>query len=227
MSNKVDFDNYTDNYNQLLRESTGFFSASEEYFARYKIELVRKMIDRSPKRILEYGCGIGRNIPFLRSAFPDAQIEGSDISAASLEIARRDNPAVNFFVEHGDVQQGEPVDLIFVAGVFHHIPVSQRAAVTRKLFSRLSPGGELFVFEHNPFNPVTRRIVDNCPYDEDAVLLRPAELKSLMRDASLTLEGAGYCLFVPPKLSALTWLENVLGWLPLGGQYWVRGLRPA
>lgn len=227
MSKKVDFDNYTDNYNQLLRESTGFFSASEEYFARYKIELVRKLVHRSPKSILEYGCGIGRNIPFLREAFPDARIEGSDISAASLEIARRDNPEIRFFIEQEGVQPGDPVDLIFVAGVFHHIPLAQRSAVTQTLFERLRPGGELFVFEHNPYNPVTRRIVDNCPYDEDAVLLRPSELKSRMQGASLDVQGSGYCLFVPPRLSALTWLENILGWLPLGGQYWVRGRRPA
>ncbi|NDZ14509.1 hypothetical protein C7T35_18195 [Variovorax sp. WS11] len=226
MSNKVDFDDYTNNYNELLRESTGFFSANEEYFARYKIELVRKMVNRKPGRILEYGCGIGRNIPFLRTAFPSAHVEGSDISQASLEIARRDNPDTHFFVERDEAHLTEPVDLIFVAGVFHHIPVAQRAGVTRKLFDRLAPGGELFVFEHNPFNPVTRRIVDNCPYDEDAVLLKPTELKSLIKGASLSVEGAGYCLFVPPRLSALTWLENVLGWLPLGGQYWVRGLRP-
>lgn len=227
MSNKVDFDDYTDNYNQLLRENTAFFSSSEEYFARYKIELVRKLVQRSPKRILEYGCGIGRNIPFLRTAFPDAHIEGSDISAASLEIACRENPGINFFLETEGEKAYPPVDLVFVAGVFHHIPVSQRVSVMRTIFDRLTPGGELFIFEHNPFNPVTRRIVDNCPYDEDAVLLRPAELRSLMCGSTLQVEGSGYCLFVPPKLSALTWLENMLGWLPLGGQYWVRGLRPA
>lgn len=227
MTNKVDFDNYTDNYNELLREGTGFFSASEEYFARYKIELVRKLAQRPPASILEYGCGIGRNIPFLREAFPDARIEGSDISAASLEIAREENPGVKFFLEEEGVEAGPPVDLIFVAGVFHHIPVTQRAGVMRTIHDRLVPGGELFVFEHNPFNPVTRRIVDNCPYDEDAVLLKPTELKSLTQGASLHVEGSGYCLFVPPKLSALTWMENVLGWLPLGGQYWVRGLRRA
>ncbi|SFO97824.1 Methyltransferase domain-containing protein [Variovorax sp. OK605] len=227
MSNKVDFDDYTDNYNELLRESTGFFSASEEYFARYKIQLVQKLVKRSPKRILEYGCGIGRNIPFLHAAFPDAHIEGSDISAASLDIARRDNPGIEFFLEEDQVEAGEPVDLIFVAGVFHHIPPSQRTEVARKLFQRLAPGGELYVFEHNPYNPVTRRIVDNCPYDEDAVLLKPSELKSLFKGASLKVEGAAYCLFIPPKLSALAWMENGLGWLPLGGQYWVRGLRPA
>jgi len=227
MSNRVDFDEFTDNYNQLLRENTSFFSASEEYFARYKIELMSKLVRRSPQRILEYGCGIGRNIPFLRAAFPDAHIEGSDISAASLEIARRENPGVKFFLESEGVEAGPAVDLVFVAGVFHHIPPAQRAGVTRTIFDRLAPSGELFVFEHNPFNPVTRRIVDNCPYDEDAVLLKPAELRSLMRGAGLGVEESGYCLFVPPRLSALAWLENVLGWLPLGGQYWVRSRRPA
>ncbi|WP_076998640.1 trans-aconitate 2-methyltransferase [Variovorax sp. KK3] len=227
MSNKVDFDNYTDNYNELLRESTGFFSADEAYFARYKVELVKRLSRRAPARILEYGCGIGRNIPFLRDAFPGAHIEGSDISGASLDIARTENPGTHFFLERDDTPNGEPVDLIFVAGVFHHIPVAERARVTATLFQRLSPGGELFVFEHNPYNPVTRRIVDNCPYDEDAVLLKPAELKSLYEGAALEVEESGYCLFVPPKLSALTWMENVLGWLPLGGQYWVRGRRRA
>ena len=29
MNNKVDFDNYTDNYNDLLRESTSFFSVRD------------------------------------------------------------------------------------------------------------------------------------------------------------------------------------------------------
>lgn len=98
MADKVDFDEFTDNYNALLRESTGFFSPSEEYFARYKVDLVRQNQNGKATRILEFGCGIGRNIPFLRQAFPDALVEGSDISTASLEIARRDNPGVRFFL---------------------------------------------------------------------------------------------------------------------------------
>lgn len=65
--NKVNFDKYTDNYNELLRENTGFFS-TEEYFAKYKVDLVRNRIGVSPKRVLEYGCGIGRNIGYLKLA---------------------------------------------------------------------------------------------------------------------------------------------------------------
>lgn len=222
---KVDFDNYTDDYNSLLRESTGFFSESDAYFAKYKVDILRGQLSETTKRLLEYGCGIGRNIPFLRSAFPGATITGSDISAASLEIARKENLGIDFFVEPTDDFVAEPYEAIFIAGVFHHIPVSERAAVMNKLYQRLAPGGAILIFEHNPFNPVTRKIVNDCPYDKDAVLIKPSRLKNLLTDAGFVVDRSAYCLFVPPSLSALMPLESALGWLPLGGQYWVKATR--
>jgi SAM-dependent methyltransferase len=219
---KVDFNDYTENYNQLLAEGTSFFSASEAYFARYKVDLVRKQVHSPVNRLLEYGCGIGRNIPFIQQAFPNAVIVGSDISQASLEIARRDNPEIEFFQENKNVGSINPFDVIFVAGVFHHIPLCQRVDVAKTLCNRLSPDGQLFVFEHNPFNPVTRHIVSNCPYDEDAVLLKPSELQRILSEGALTVERRSYCLFVPPRFPVLARLESRLGWLPLGGQYWVQ-----
>lgn len=225
MTNKVDFDDYTENYNQLLKDGTSFFSANEEYFARYKIDLVRKQVHTPANRILEYGCGIGRNIPFLQQAFPKAIIIGSDISSASLEIARRDNMGTEFFREGESVEPTNLFDVIFVAGVFHHIPVVQRAGVAKTLFNRLAPGGQLFVFEHNPYNPITRSIVNNCPYDEDAILLKPSEMKRYLQKTGFSVENQSYCLFVPPRFSHLAFLERRLGWLPLGGQYWIQAKR--
>ena len=35
----------------------------------------------------------------------------------------------------------------------------------KTLFQRLVPGGIIVIFERNPFNPVTRKIVNTCPYD--------------------------------------------------------------
>lgn len=226
MTNKVDFDNYTENYNQLLKDGTRFFSANEEYFARYKVDIVRKHVHTNPNKILEYGCGIGRNIPYIQQAFPSAIIFGSDISSASLEIARRDNNGIDFILEDGENELHKDYDIIFVAGVFHHIPIAQRAEVAKTLFNRLTSNGTLFVFEHNPYNPITQRIVSNCPYDEDAILLKPSELIRLLTDASFSVERKNYCLFVPPSFSILAHIENKLGWLPLGGQYWIQASRP-
>jgi SAM-dependent methyltransferase len=228
MVKKVDFDDYADDYNRLLKESTNFFSSSEAYFARYKVDLVRKHAGGSVSNLLEYGCGIGRNIPFLRDAFPEALIVGSDISGESLEVARRANDGIEFVQEPVAPGSGPAsgFELIFVAGVFHHVPVAERPLVAKALWSRLAPGGRLFIFEHNPYNPVTRRVVNNCPYDEDAVLLKPSELEAVLRSAALRVERSSFCLFVPPKLSVLAWMEDYLGWLPLGGQYWVQASRP-
>lgn len=221
MTKRVDFDQYTADYNHLLQQQTAFFSASEAYFADYKVQLVKARIDRPVRRILEYGCGIGRNIPYLHAAFPQAEIVGTDISVASLDYARQQQPEVTFVPEHEHTAALGSYDLIFVAGVFHHIPPDQRAGAAATLFKRLNPGGKLFVFEHNPYNPVTRHIVSNCIYDEDAILLKPAELRSHLLTAGFTVTSSEYCLFVPPRLHWLSWIESWLGWLPLGGQYFV------
>jgi S-adenosylmethionine-diacylgycerolhomoserine-N-methlytransferase len=42
-----------------------------------------------PRRILEVGCGTGRNLVELARRFPPAQITGVDLSAPMLELARK------------------------------------------------------------------------------------------------------------------------------------------
>lgn len=217
---KIDFDDYSADYDELLRESTKLYAEDSEYFARYKVDLIRDAVRRPVARVLEYGCGTGRNIGYLQAAFPDAKIVGTDVSAASLQVAAANNSQARFEVESEDLELGS-FDLIFVASVFHHIPPTQRAGVMETLARRLAPGGSIDIFEHNPFNPVTRRIVYTCPFDADAILLKPNELRSLFRHAGLQLQRQAYCLFVPPRLSWFLPLERFLGWLPLGGQYWV------
>ncbi len=219
MSNRVDFDHYTGNYNALLHESTEFFSSNEAYFSQYKVNIVRRMIKSPVHRLLEYGCGIGRNISSLKAAFPEAKITGSDISAASLAAARQIHDDVEYLQEDIGAVDLEPFDLIFVAGVFHHIPLPERHDVARKLFERLGSKGNLFVFEHNPYNPVTRRIVSNCIYDADAALISSWRLRNLLSEVGFEKIQIQNCLFIPPKWKSLLWIEPRLWWLPLGGQY--------
>ncbi|MDR6857580.1 class I SAM-dependent methyltransferase [Variovorax guangxiensis] len=217
---KIDFDDYSQDYDALLHESTKLYAEDSEYFARYKVDLVKKAARGPVRRVLEYGCGTGRNIGYLQEAFPDAQIMGTDVSEASLAIAAQNNRSAGFELEQEGLELAA-FDLIFVASVFHHIPPAERAGVMGTLARRLAPAGSIDVFEHNPFNPVTRRIVSNCPFDADAVLLKPVELRGLFRDAGLQVQQQSYCLFVPPRLGWLLPLEKYMRWLPLGGQYWI------
>lgn len=225
MTNKpVDFDEYTENYDDLLKQATRFFVSDEAYFAEYKVDIFRREVS-NVQSLLEFGCGIGRNLPYLASAFPSCRVVGSDISPVSLKMASELNPDIEFHLEPKDAEKDDLFDAIFIAGVFHHIAVDQRGDVLADLRSRLKPNGSLFIFEHNPFNPVTRRIVNNCPYDEDAVLLTPGHLKKLVSKAGFRVLRHRYCLFFPPNFAALSTLERYLGLLPLGGQYWLKATR--
>lgn len=221
MTNPVDFDKYSKNYDQLLQEQTSFFTDNDAYFARYKVELARKRINQPVNKLLEYGCGTGRNVSFLQTAFAGAEITGCDISAESLEEAKTLAPTAEFILESERKWPDREFQLIFVAGVFHHVPPNQRDQVMAELYRRLTPGGDLIVFEHNPYNPVTRRIVSNCPYDADAVLLKPKELRARMTTSGFCNLQSGYCLFIPPSFKRLLFLEPKLQFLPLGGQYFV------
>jgi SAM-dependent methyltransferase len=223
--NNVDFDAFADKYDELLREQTGFFTADESYFARYKVDIAREQAHDEPRRVLEFGCGTGRNIAFLRTAFPNAVVMGSDVSARSLDVARKANPGVVFWHESRDEGEREAFDLIFIAGVFHHVPPAERAAVAQRVASRLTPDGVAIVFEHNPYNPLTRRIVSQCPYDEGVVLLTAGELRGHLSRSGLRLGAWGYALFFPPAWRRMLPLERRLRRVPLGGQYWVTAVR--
>ena len=219
MSKKVDFDKFSNEYDDLLSAETKFFTSNTEYFAEYKIKLLDYIIKKSPKKILEFGCGTGRNIKYLVSKYPKAYILGTDISLKSLSIAKLNNPTAFFLHESESLDIGN-FDLIFVAGVFHHIEPRLRTKTLKLLGSRLEAAGQLVIFEHNPYNPLTRSIVSSCIYDEDAVLLSAGEIKLFVGGAGLTGIKSGYCLFIPPLFKKIIWLESFLKKIPLGGQHW-------
>jgi trans-aconitate methyltransferase len=219
---KVDFDHYAGEYERLAASQTRLFDADSGYFARYKIELMQRVSGLDRGAILDFGCGIGRSMPHLRALFPHADIVGCDPSAESLAVARSECPD-GAFAQPQDIEPAPRFDLIIASCVFHHIEPAKRMAALGYCLERLRPGGRLFVFEHNPYNPVTRHLVNTCPFDADAVLLTRAETVSLLKVAGLEPSAAAYCLFFPQMLAALRPLEAWLGWLPLGGQYFVAG----
>jgi hypothetical protein len=86
--------------------------------------------------------------------------------------------------------------------------------VTRRL-------GLVVVFEHNPWNPLTRKVVRNIDFDEGVELVTRNSLARSFRRVGLTPAEERYLLFTPWK--ALDRYERFLHWLPLGAQYVVAG----
>jgi len=226
---KVNFDLFVNNYNKLLKKKTSFFS-SHEYFSDYKVRLAIENLNISSLkkiRILEYGCGIGRNIKYLKKYFKNFSIELSacDVSIKSLNFLKRLFPSVKCFDCSGRdyiYNHLEKYDIIFIAGVFHHISPKERHNVSRNISSMLKNDGQLIIFEHNPFNPITRKIVKECEYDEDAILLTPKKLISYFsKIKKMKLKEKKYYLFIPQKFRFLNFIEKYLSWFPMGGQYFL------
>ena len=220
MSDKIDFDEYAESYQKILQKQLSFFDRNEEYFAKYKIAIIKKYTNVIPKKILEYGCGVGRNLKYLRQHFKQSEIYATDISKKSIDIAKGDNPTVQFFFL-GEDTIVDKFDLIFIAQVFHHIRPELRHKVMEDISNLLKEGGNIFIFEHNPYNPITRYLVNTCIFDTDAVLLKKKELIKLLIDSNLSINICRYTLFLPSFLKKLRVFESMLGYLPLGGQYFI------
>jgi hypothetical protein len=109
--------------------------------------------------------------------------------------------------------------------VLHHVPRDEHRALVETVRSKLRPGGRIVVFEHNPLNPVTRRAVAACEFDDDAVLLWPWQARRVLRSAGLRNVRLDYIVFSPRPLAVLRPLEPHLSWLPFGAQVMVVGAR--
>jgi SAM-dependent methyltransferase len=223
--NKPEFDEFANSYEAVTSQNTNFFDADAQYFGRYRSNIVKKFARSRVDNILDFGCGVGLGISPLREQFANSRIVGCDPSLNSLALAHAREPGCEF-LQADAISPTPQFDIITAVSVFHHILPPDRAGALRYCYERLKSGGLLFLFEHNPFNPVTRHLVSRCPVDRDAILLTPNETAARLRQAGFAVTATEYCLFFPKALAFLRPTEPYLGWLPLGGQYFVVGTRP-
>lgn len=215
----MDFDRFADDYTHVLDRSLSVSGEDSGYFAEYKALYLQRLLSSFfAGKVLDFGCGVGLLAHYLRLHLPAARIDGFDVSQDS--IAKVD-PALSsqgvFTSSSHDLAQD--YDLIVVANVMHHIPPERRPDIVQNLANRLRPGGLLTIFEHNPANPLTRWVVEHCPFDDDAILLPSREAAGHLTAAGLRLERRDYIVFMPAFLRWLRPLESSLRSLPLGAQY--------
>jgi SAM-dependent methyltransferase len=226
-----EFDAHARSYKDVLDESIGFSGEDSDYFAEYKIrdlsrELARSGTDTDAAlRLLDFGCGVGTSMPHARRYFAQAELLGVDVSEESLDHARaRHGELAKFLVlADGDLPaEAAALDGAYAMCVFHHVDEAVHVQLLSKIRSRIKPGGMMMVYEHNPFNPLTVRVVNNCPFDENAKLIRPSVMARCCQDAGFRDVKVQYRVFFPGVLKAFRFAEGLLSWLPLGGQYYVR-----
>jgi SAM-dependent methyltransferase len=176
--------------------------------------------------ILDYGCGAAALLRLLRADGVPGRMTGTDVSAGMLREASRvwppelPPPSLQTQKGAGTGLAPDQFDLAIVSAVLHHVPVRQRSKVYGELHRLVKPGGHVVVFEHNPWNPVTRFVVAHTPIDHDAVLLPPSETISGLKAGGWRDAHTGHLMFLPPRLGVVAAAaEKLFGWLPVGGQY--------
>jgi ubiquinone/menaquinone biosynthesis C-methylase UbiE len=107
---------------------------------------------RPGDRVLEIGCGTGRNFPYLRAAVgPSGRIYGVDLSAGMLARAQalcRRRRWSNVEVAQGDAADylaPEPLDGILFGLSYNTMP--HHLVVLRRALQQLRPGGRLVIMD--------------------------------------------------------------------------------
>jgi SAM-dependent methyltransferase len=227
----TDFDRYASGYREAVERSIAFARTDLDFFTRAK---ARELLSSAARRVgeprslsfVDVGCGPGETDRFLQGQV--GRLTGVDVVPALAEAARESNPWVEYEIIDDDRElpfAAATFDVSFAICVLHHVPRGRRAELVREMGRVTRPGGLVAIFEHNPWNPLTRRAVAGCEFDADASLLTRRETVRLLRDAFTEIEGA-YILFFTRDSRPLRWIEDRLRPIALGAQYVVTA-RPA
>ena len=213
---KINFDNYADNYKDYITKSLGKLEDNLNYYHIKKSEILKKELGYQPKKILDLGCGVGTMLELLIKSFHGSAFYAYDESKKSMDYIKKKFPKINCL---DNLETNEKFDLIFISAVVHHVKSGDRDDLFRNIYNLLSPNGVMFVFEHNPYNPVTLKMVTNCEFDADAELIKKNDLINLCKKNNFKIIKSGYIHFFPSKLGFLFKFESYLKWFFLGAQY--------
>lgn len=215
---------------RMLGKSADQFIAVK---ARWLLRREKGLRDGS-LNLLDYGCGAGDLMRVLadlgaRGSFTGCDVSGGMLAEADKRWPRRLGPPPVLAAQDGartPFADGQ-FDIATISAVLHHVPVAGRAAVYAELGRILKPGGRLYVFEHNPRNPLVRHVIARTPIDANAILLDAREVQDgLLGSGRYELE-TDYLMFMPPGIPWLGFVDRALAWLPLGAQYAVAARKPA
>lgn len=115
----------------------------EKERSRPAVDLVKRIVHRGPKRILDVGCGPGNSTNILFNRWNKAIITGIDNSQAMLDQAEMVNSSINWLLcdAGGDLSHLGKFDIIFSNAVLQWLP--QNDVLIAKLFKMLNQDGVL------------------------------------------------------------------------------------
>ena len=234
MSKERQFDNFdenVENYEELCDSAVKKSGGTREYFSEYKISEISQYEDCTEGlNILDFGCGDGSSSVYLRKYFSESNIFVTDVSKISVKIASNKQIYNASFISYDGSKlpfEDSKFDVVFTSMVFHHIQHKLHAGILSEIYRVLKKGGRFYNFEHNPINPITRKLVNECELDKYAVLLQPSYTKKVTNKNGLKTTNLNYILFFPRHKFFKIFLgfEKMLSWCPIGAQYYIRAIK--
>ncbi len=225
----VDFDRHAKGYEGEVDRSVSFTGRNSAFYARRKAEILEEIVGRGQGSLrglslLDVGCGTGTTDQVLAPRV--RRLHGVDVSEEMLIKAQRNVPSAEFSWYDGKKLpfDDETFDIVVAICVLHHVPTSERFKVVSEMVRVVQREGVVAVFEHNPYNPLTRHAVNTCDLDRDAVLLPPRETVELLKESADVKPAYRHYLFSPLGGAIGSSLDRHLRNVPFGGQYvaWVQ-----
>jgi 2-polyprenyl-3-methyl-5-hydroxy-6-metoxy-1,4-benzoquinol methylase len=162
-----------------------------------------------PARVLDFGCGFGRVLRFLRAAYPAAEVYCTDMDAEGLGFCTHhfNTFGVRTDLNHGPEWVTARFDLIWVGSVFTHLDVPNCERLLKHLAAFLAPGGLVVFTTHGEH---ARKLMQA---GSPAYRLKPEVLGQILTDCESTGHGyADYPNWPGYGVSAMTtaWVDGLI-----------------
>lgn len=230
MRGHAEFDDFADDYEQTLNQGLAFSGENKDFYAQARVEWLRDVLaplDLRPRSAIDFGCGTGTSTPLLQDVLQLERVLGVDLSERSIAVAKaRYGGERREFSQLGEYEPRADFDLAFCNGVFHHIPLAERAGAVARVFRSLRPGGYWAFWENNPFNPGTQWLMRKLPFDHDAIKVSCFQARRLLRAGGFQPVRTDHLFLFPKFLARLRPLERRVAHLPIGAQYLVLAQKP-
>ncbi|TXL75675.1 class I SAM-dependent methyltransferase [Vineibacter terrae] len=135
-------DQMFDTLDHYLRVGAAAASAIQSFTRPWDVTNIRQ--------ILDFGCGHGRVLRWLRAIYPEATIVGADITEDGVKFCAETFGSVPLISSTNidEIKPGRTFNLIFAGSVITHLDEPKSRALLDRFLSWLNPGGLMVFSSH-------------------------------------------------------------------------------
>lgn len=137
---------------RMYRPQKHIYDLTRRCYLLGRDRLIAELGARPSQKILDVGCGTGRNLALIARRYPGVRLFGLDAAAPMLERAAARAPTAT--LARGTAEGFDPAALFGVAGGFDHVVISyclsmvdEPVTALRAAHGHLAPGGTLHLVD--------------------------------------------------------------------------------